>query len=260
MNPMKTKLHNRLIVLLLATALPGAVLASSDTDSKIENAAESSYNFRSVLNNEVNVKAQDGVVTLTGTVQDQDAKELAEDTVASLPGVKTVHNEIAIDAQYPKYSDAWIAWKIRGTLLVKGNVSATDTNVDVKDGVVTLTGTVENAAQKDLTAAYAKEVDHVKSVDNRLVVKAPAADDRTDEMETAGGVIDDASITTQVKYALMNNSSTSALKTHVDTDHGVVIITGQAANEAEKSLVTKLAKEIRGVKSVSNDMTVKMED
>jgi osmotically-inducible protein OsmY len=60
-----------------------------------------------------------------------------------------------------------------------------------------------------------------------------------------------------VKYALLTHRSTSALKTKVTTTDGVVAVKGEAGSEAEKSLVTKLAESIRGVKSVTNDMTVK---
>jgi osmotically-inducible protein OsmY len=61
--------------------------------------------------------------------------------------------------------------------------------------------------------------------------------------ETIGEKIDDASITSQVKYALLSHKSTSALKTKVTTNDGVVVITGEAGSDAdaEKSLVTKLA-------------------
>ena len=38
---------------------------------------------------------------------------------------------------------------------------------------------------------------------------------------------------------------------------GVVHVTGEAANDAERSLVTKLAEDVRGTKSVTNDMTLK---
>lgn len=69
--------------------------------------------------------------------------------------------------------------------------------------------------------------------------------------------IDDASITRQVKFALLSHKSTSALKTHVTTTDGIVAITGEAGSDAEKSLVTKLAQDVRGTKSVTNDMTVK---
>ncbi len=247
---MKTK---NISILLLLAASPILAFASSDTDRKIEDAAKASYNYRTVLEDHVKVKADDGVVTLTGTVQDKDDKALAEDTVKNLPGVKGVNNAIIVKETYPVHSDAWVALKIRGRLLVKANVSATDTTVAVKDGAVTLTGTADNPAQKELTGLYAREIDGVKSVQNDIVVK---------EMPPAPGStlsekIDDASITSQVKYALLAHKATSALKTKVATTAGVVVITGEAASDAEKSLVSKLAEGVRGVQSVQNNMTVK---
>jgi osmotically-inducible protein OsmY len=247
--PMKTSLR---IALLLGVMLPAVSFAASATDRKIEDAAKASYNYRTVLEDHVKIKASDGVVTLTGTVMDEDDRDLAEDTVENLPGVVRVDNQIVIKSTVPEHSDAWIALKIRSRLLVKAHVSFATTKVDVKDGVVTLTGTAENAAQKDLTEAYVKDIDHVKSVRNELVVQAPPAGGNT-----MSDAIDDASITSQVKYELLRHRSTSALKTKVVTNDGVVTITGEAASDAEKSLVSKLAADIRGVKSVDNNMTVK---
>jgi osmotically-inducible protein OsmY len=155
---MKTK---NLPALFLLLASPVALFASSENDRKIEEAAKASYNYRTVLEDHVKVKANDGIVTLTGTVQDKDDKALAADTVENLPGVMGVKNEIKIKSSYPEHSDAWIALKIRSRLLVKGNVSATATTVAVKDGVVTLGGTADNSAQKELTEVYATEIDHV---------------------------------------------------------------------------------------------------
>jgi len=245
------KLKN-LSALLVLTAAPVALFASSETDRKIEDAAKASYNYRTVLEDHVKVKADDGIVTLTGTVEDKDDKALAADTVENLPGVTAVKNEITIKSSRPEHSDEWIAFKIRSRLLVKANVSAASTVVAVKDGAVTLTGTADNVAQKELTAAYAKDIDWVKSVKNDIVVKdAPAPG------TTVGEKIDDASITSQVKYALLSHKGTSAVKTKVTTVDGVIGITGEAASDAEKSLVTKLAQDVRGVKSVNNNMTVK---
>jgi osmotically-inducible protein OsmY len=246
---MKTK---NLLAVFVFIAGPIALFASSDTDRKIEDAAKASYNYRTVLEGHVKVSATDGIVTLTGTVQDKDDKDLAADTVENLPGVLNVDNQIKVEPTYPEHSDAWMAFKIRSTLLVKANVSAIDTKVVVKDGIVTLSGTTQNAAQKDLTEAYAKDIDGVKSVTNDLVVTPPPAD-----QQTISEKIDDASITSQVKYALLCHGSTSALKTHITTTEGVVAITGEADSDAEKSLVTKLAMDVRGTKSVTNDMTVK---
>jgi osmotically-inducible protein OsmY len=245
---MKSK---NLSVLFAFIAGPVALLASSATDRQIEDAAKASYNYRTVLEDHVKVKSRDGVVTLSGKVQDSDEKDLAADTVENLPGVVSVNNKIVVEPSFPEHSDAWMAFKIRSRLLVKGNVSATNTKVVVHDGNVTLSGTADNAAQKDLTAAYAKDIDGVKMVTNDIVVNEKP------QGPTVGETIDDVSITSQVKYALLSHKSTSALKTKVTTTDGVVRVTGDADSDAEKALVTKLASDVRGAKSVTNDMTVK---
>ncbi len=245
------KLH-RLVALSIIATSSVTLFASSETDRKIEDAAKASYNYRTVLENHVTVKANDSVVTLTGTVGDRDLKTLAEDTVSNLPGVSRVDNQIVLDPALAEHSDGWIAIKLRTQLLVRANVSAANTTVRVKDGVVTLTGTADNLAQKELTGEYAKDIDWVKSVKNDIVVNASPS-----TAQTVGETIDDTSITTQVKYALFSHRSTSALKTNVTTTDGVVVVSGVAGSDAEKSLVTKLAESIRGVKSVTNDMTVK---
>jgi osmotically-inducible protein OsmY len=243
--------NKTLSALLILVASPIAMFASSAVDRKIEEATKASYNYRTVLEDHVKVKASDGVVTLTGTVADKEDKDLAEDTVENLPGVTRVNNEITIKSTYAEHSDGWMAVKIRSRLLVKANVSAASTKVAVVDGNVVLTGTAKNSAQRDLTAAYANDIDGVKSVKNDIVVKDEPMG------ETVGEKIDDASITSQVKYALLSHKSTSAVKTKVVTTDGVVRVTGEAKSDAEKSLVTKLAQDVRGTKSVTNDMTVK---
>jgi hyperosmotically inducible protein len=250
-HPNHMKYYN-LIAAVLLVASPAGLFASSDTDHKIEDAAKNSYNYRTVLDGEVRVSSADGIVTLTGTVQDDQQKALAEDTVSNLPGVLSVKNDIDVKAKYPEHSDELIAVKVRGLLLVKGHVSAAATTVDVVDGVVTLTGTADTLAQKELTGIYANEVEWVKSVKNNITVnEKPATGD------TLGEKIDDASITSQVKFALLSHKATSAVMTKVTTNDAVVAISGQAASSDEKALVTKLASDVRGVKSVTNDMTIK---
>jgi osmotically-inducible protein OsmY len=163
-----------------------------------------------------------------------------------------VKNNIEIKSALPERSDGWIAIKVRSRLLVKAHVSATDTKVTAQDGVVTLTGTADSAAQKDLTGVYAQEIKGVKSVHNELVVK-----DAAGQARTMGEKIDDASITSQVKYALLTHEGTSALKTKITTFEGVIAISGEATSDAQKVLVTKLAQDVRGAVSVSNHMAVK---
>src|ERR1035437_6125169 len=236
---------------LLVTSAP---LRAADTDSRIESSAAKSYVFKTYLKDDsIKRVSKDGAVTLTGTVADASHKSMAENTVASLPDVKSVDNQLTIKGENPaEHSDAWITMKVKTTLLFHRNVSATGTTVYTKDGIVTLQGVASSMAQKELTTEYAKDIDNVKSVNNEMTIaKTPATADAT-----IGDKIDDASITAQVKSSLLSHHSTSAMKTSVSTTDGVVTVGGIANNNAEKSLVTKLATDIIGVTSVINNMTI----
>lgn len=123
--------------------------------------------------------------------------------------------------------------------------------MNVKEGIVTLQGETESQAQKDLTTEYAKDIDGVKDVKNEMAVLQP-----TKKTPMLGYKIDDASITAQVKMALLYHRSTSALNTSVTTEKGVVTLSGKAKNAAEKDLVTKIVDDVNGVKSVKNHMTI----
>jgi hyperosmotically inducible protein len=229
-------------------------LRAADTDSRIESTASSSYVFKTYLKDDsISISAKDGVVTLTGTVADDSHKSMAENTVASLPDVKSVDNQLTVNGAQPtEHSDTWINWKVKTTLLFHRDVSSTGTTVYVNDGVVTLQGVASSEAQKELTGEYAKDIDNVKEVKNDMTVAAtPTAPDAT-----VGDKVDDASITAEVKSALFTHHSTSAIHTAVSTTDGVVTVSGIAKNDAEKSLVTKLASDINGVTSVINNMSV----
>ncbi|MCR4294283.1 MAG: BON domain-containing protein, partial [Elusimicrobia bacterium] len=82
-------------------------------------------------------------------------------------------------------------------------------------------------------------------VDNQMTIKGERA-----------SMFDDASITAQVKAALMSRRSTSAFQTGVKTRNGVVTLSGKAGNEAEKELAERLARGVSGVKDVDNAMKV----
>jgi len=61
-------------------------------------------------------------------------KSLAQETVAGLPGVKSVDNMLKIKGVPPSAnSDAWIAGKVKAALLFYRSVSAVKTEVDVKN-------------------------------------------------------------------------------------------------------------------------------
>jgi len=256
---MKMKTTPPFALLLSAGLLvAGNPLLASEHDDRIESAAKKSYVYKTYLaDDSIKTTAKDGVVTLTGTVANHSHRSLAQDTVASLPGVTRVDNRLTIksepkDDDKAEHSDTWISTKLRTVLLFNRNVSVTRTGIAVQDGVVTLTGEASNQAQKDLTTEYAKDIEHVKEVRNNMTVAAkPVSDERT-----TGEKIDDASVTAQVKSSLMSHRSTSSIKTKIETMNGVVTINGMAKNAAEKSLVTKIVNEIKGVDRVVNDMTI----
>jgi len=229
-----------------------AGLRASELDDRIQAAANNSYAFRTYLkDDDIKVESKDGTVTLTGTVSGLSHRLLAEDTVAALPGVKEVRNDLQIKP--PETSgmvDGVISARVKFALLFHRSVSAT-TQVNVKDGVVTLTGPASSQAEKDLATEYTREVEGVKDVDNQMTV-VPASS----AQPTLSGQIDDASITAQVKVDLLLNRSTSVLRTDVTTENGVVTLRGTARNQAEIDLVTKLVEDINGVKDVKNEMKV----
>src|ERR1017187_1219637 len=255
-NIMKMKSTCSLVLLAATSALlvTSAPLRASDTDSRIESSATKSYVFKTYLKNDsIKTVSKDGVVTLTGTVAEASHKSLAENTVESLPGVKSVDNQLVVSGEQPaEHSDMWITTKVKTALLFHRHVSATGTTVYTKDGIVTLQGEASSQAQKELTTEYAKDIDNVKEVKNEMTIATTPAI----ASETTGDKIDDASITAQVKSSLLSHRSTSAIHTGVSTTDGVVTVTGIAKNDAEKSLVTKLATDINGVTSVVNNMTI----
>src|ERR1041385_3309333 len=167
-------------------------LRASETDDRIESSAKKSYVFKTYLKNDsVKTESKNGAVILTGTVAESSHKSLAEDTVESLPGVKSVDNQLTVKGESPaEHSDTWIGMKVKTALLFHRNVRATKTDVNVKDGVVTLSGEASSTAQKELTGEYTKDVDNVKEVKNEMTVAATPAT----TTETVGEKIDDASI------------------------------------------------------------------
>ncbi len=253
---MKMKSASALVLLTAVSALfvTNSSLHASDTDARIESAAQKSYVFKTYLKDDaIKTESKNGAVTLTGTVAEASHKSLAENTVESLPGVVSVDNQLKVKTESPaEHSDAWVSTKVKSTLLFHRNVSASGTDVYVKDGVVSLRGEASSEAQKELTAEYAQDVEGVKSVKNELTIaKTPAKPAQTTQEK-----IDDASITAQVKSSLFSHRSTSAIKTKVQTTDGVVTLSGIAKNDAEKSLVTKLVNDINGVSKVINNMTI----
>ena len=180
-SPMKRKHKETLISGMVSLLLMAGVLASlmitgilfaSGQDDRVEAAARNSYVFKTYLKgDDIQIRSVDGVVTLTGTVASESHSALAADTLADLPGVKSVDNRLEIKGGVlQKESDAWIRVKVKTMLMLHRNVNGIHTEVEVKDGRVTLRGVAGSHAEKELAGEYAKDVEGVKEINNEMTV------------------------------------------------------------------------------------------
>ena len=76
------------------------------------------------------------------------------------------------------------------------------------------------------------------------------------EMNTLGESIDDATITALVETALRKHRATATFNIAVETKNGVVKIDGRAGSWDDKNLVTKLVNNLHCLKMVFNNMTI----
>ena len=111
---------------MLATGtlfITNATLRAGETDDRIEAAAQKSYVFKTYLAaDSIKTESKNGAVTLTGTVANSSHKSMAEDTVESLPGVKSVDNQLKIKGESPaEHSDGWLGTKVKTALLFHRN-------------------------------------------------------------------------------------------------------------------------------------------
>ncbi len=74
---------------------------------------------------------------------------------------------------------------------------------------------------------------------------------------TPGEYVDDVAITTAVKYELLESKKVDGLDVNVDVTNGRVKLTGWASSTAERAKATDLARSVKGVKSVDNQLKIK---
>lgn len=77
-----------------------------------------------------------------------------------------------------------------------------------------------------------------------------------DSKKNTGQVIDDATITSKVKTALLADPDISSLKINVDTDKGVVRLKGEVKSMALRKKAESIARDVEGVKKVDNQLVI----
>jgi hyperosmotically inducible protein len=144
------------------------LFACKPSDSKIQQAA----NEKLSASPGVTVEVMSGVVTLTGEVPDETSKSAAEDAVKTVPGVKSVTNNITVKAMEPPMPPVTVS---PDEMLKKSLDSAynaqgmTGIMVVVMDGEVTLSGDAKKSdLQKIMKTAQESKP---KKVVNKLTLK-----------------------------------------------------------------------------------------
>lgn len=79
----------------------------------------------------------------------------------------------------------------------------------------------------------------------------------TTKSEGVGEYIDDSVITTKVKAAIFNEPTLKATEINVETYKGVVQLSGFVRSQSNINRAEEVARGVKGVKSVKNDMRVK---
>ena len=77
------------------------------------------------------------------------------------------------------------------------------------------------------------------------------------DQQTAGAYVDDAAITTKVKASFVENKTVDAGAINVQTLNGIVALSGFAKSAAEKSTAESLARGVKGVRDVRNNLAIR---
>ncbi|MDQ6647005.1 MAG: BON domain-containing protein [Pseudomonadota bacterium] len=190
-----------------------------------------------------------------------------------------LQNDAASDTSMStKVSDTWITTKVKSEFATTKGVSATQTSVDTKDGVVMLTGTVDSQAEKQMAIQTARSVKGVRAVQaDKLMVDAAGSGSMNHDSMGSGAMssgsmgsdstgssahhsmssdtsletkTNDTWITTKVKSDFATTKGVDVTDVSVETKAGVVMLSGTVGSRAEKQIAIKTARSVKGVSAV----------
>lgn len=139
-------------------------------------------------------------------------------------------------------NDGWITMKTKLALLANHPTSGFETDVDTKDGLVTLTGTVDTNEAKSAADEVAKKIEGVRGVNNQLQVVPEA---KRKEVNAT-----DDKIKEEIGKALDKDPKLKDLSLAVDSDAGVVSLDGTVDTNEQLLYAAQAIRKISGVKSV----------
>jgi osmotically-inducible protein OsmY len=239
-------------------------------DARLETQLWTIYALNRHLNPfKLDIEVRDGKATLDGEVEASVERDLAEQIALGIAGINEVDNRIEVvhdrdvrdeagegRAFGQRVSDATTTATVKSKLLWNRNTDGLDINVSTEDGVVTLVGTVDSDASRQLAEHLAANTEGVEQVRNQLTVAADAP--RMAATRTAGEAVSDSWITSKVKTTLMFSRGVHGRDISVETRDGVVRLDGVVRSAAERTQAIDLASGIHGVTRV-DDTTLRVE-
>lgn len=213
---------------------------------------------------DIGVTTQAATVTLTGQVPSEIDKELAANVAQDTTGVKQVVNQILVEPtvkpseaslrESGRIADLEIQADLRERLSASPELADKAIQVSVQNRTLTLTGQVETPAQKTGAEQLARSLSNVTVVNNQLSVSNPAAA----QAEVPGVSTKDAEISRQIGFVLFtereNFQDVGAIK--VECQEGRVTLSGTVLSRAERALALRIAREVKGVAAIKNQLQV----
>lgn len=207
-----------LAALLCGAAWADPVQADNDTDIRMALSREL-YGDEAVSGHNVDITVVQGVVTLDGEVDNLLAKDRAVEIARAIKGVRSVVDEVEVEAVDRKDGD--IRSDVVTALALDPAADSYELTVSVSDGVVTLTGTVESWQEQELSLRVARGVRGVEDVVDNITVDYDA--ERLDR-----------EIRKDIERRLETDVSVDEYLIDVEVEDGEVSLSGTVGSAAEK--------------------------